>query len=120
MLEAKAFGESFDADAEIGSEEFNNRSLEVLLARFRKAKRELFQLLYASESAQWRVSVLCGNSEQMLTDLIDQINTHFATVIDAIFLNLQRHKPWYVPEEPSEEEPPAAEEENVQAEDIEA
>ncbi len=120
LLEATEFSENFDQDDAIKTEEFNNRSLEILLARFLTNKKRLFSLLYGSKNEQWEIANSLSNCDSHLLQTVKEMNAHFEQLIDAIFMNLQRHKPWYQPTEPSETSEEASESNPISVDKIEA
>lgn len=102
IISEESFELSFNKDDAIKEEEFNNRSLENLLSRFRKIKRSLFSPLYASQNEDWLKELEIDSEKISLKSLINEINNYFDLMLDDIFLNLQRHKVWYIPEEATE------------------
>ncbi|MCB0277879.1 MAG: DinB family protein [Calditrichaeota bacterium] len=94
----------FELSEQVKSEEFAERSLEILMSRFISAKRSIENLLKDSKNEDWQKTA--GFDDQntyTIGAILQELIEHDEKCLDAIFLNLQRHQVWYKPVEVPDE-----------------
>ena len=95
----------FVADEEIKKEEFASYSIERLLREFIMSRKEIDSLCMKTVDDDWlKVANHPEKGEQTFKDVVEYIVTHDDIHLNQIFMNLQRHDPWFKEEVKTENE----------------
>ncbi len=110
----------FEPDEEIRKEEFASFSIERLLREFILSRKAIESLCMKTVDDDWLKK---GNhpekGEQTFADIVKYVITHDEIHIDQIFMNLQRHDPWYKEEKKVEEVTDEQKDENEETTTVE-
>lgn len=79
--------------------EDDNRSIEWLLSRLKSSYQTFNKALQGTETEQWHLKITDESVHSPMLDSIRALTAYLTNVLDAIYLNLQRHDPWLKPED---------------------